>query len=272
MSVVPIPSAPTMLWESVDASVALAERFGFADAGAATSWIGDAVWDRWSLAARTWDRLIISAGNLLAWLTTEDGAQLIAKVSVCQGLFARLADTAALRMWLQGRGVPVAAPVAAVDGRLQIEIHELSVGLTPVVAGGLLDVGDPSQVQEAGGVFAALHEALAAYPHPVDGGRPAAGEQLVHNDFRSANLLHDGTRLTAVLDFEDVAYTSRVADLARAAVLLGTRYRDWAPTAPAVRAAFVEAYDTRSPLTNDERGQLQNRIHAVLAQFGWDEP
>ena len=35
-------------------------------------------------------------------------------------------------------------------------------------------------------------------------------EQLVHNDFRSANVLHDGTGITAVLDFEEVAYRSRL--------------------------------------------------------------
>jgi homoserine kinase type II len=80
---------------------------------------------------------------------------------------------------------------------------------------------------------ATLHEALAAYPHRIDGGRPTGQQQLVHNDFRSANILHGGTSITAVLDFEDVTYRTRVVDLAKATVLLGTRYH--------VRAVAQEA-------------------------------
>lgn len=79
-------------------------------------------------------------------------------------------------------------------------------------------------------MMATLHEAMAAYPFRIDAGPSARHEQLVHNEFRSANLLHDGTRITAVLDFEEVTYRPRVADLAKASVLLGTRYRDWSPT------------------------------------------
>ena len=62
-------------------------------------------------------------------------------------------------------------------------------------------------------MLATVHEALAAYPHRVDGGRPARHEQLVHDDFRSANILHDGATISAVLDLEEVRYDARVADL-----------------------------------------------------------
>jgi homoserine kinase type II len=70
-------------------------------------------------------------------------------------------------------------------------------------------------------MLATVHDALAAYPHqtPRGGVRPEP-KQLVHNDFRSANILHEGTKITAVLDLEELTYDTRVADLAKSAVLL----------------------------------------------------
>lgn len=73
-------------------------------------------------------------------------------------------------------------------------------------------------------MLATLHESLAAYPHRIDGGPPSPREQLVHNDFRSANILHDGTRITAVLDFEEVTYPqgSRISPRRRSCSGLAT--------------------------------------------------
>ncbi|MGA3219072.1 MAG: phosphotransferase [Acidimicrobiales bacterium] len=265
MTATPIVS---MLWESVDAAVALTERFGFIDAVSAAGWMGDALWHTWAIAIHDCDRLVISDRNLLAWITI-DGRCLIAKLSVSPSLFQRLADTARLRVWLQTAGIPVAAPIPTRDGRLQVELNNVSLGVCPVIEGDLLDVGDPAQVTEAGRMLAALHEALAAYPHRIDGGRPTGREQLVHNDFRSANILHSGTSITAVLDFEDVTYRTRVADLAKATVLLGTRYHDWDPTSEVVRDTFVAAYSGHAPLTSTEQNELQPGITAVLTHFGW---
>ena len=248
MTATPIVS---MLWESVDPAVALTERFGFADAVSAAGWMGDALWDTWAIAIHDRNRLVISDRNLLAWITIDDG-RLIAKLSVSPSLFQRPADRATLRMWLQTGGIPVAAPIPTSDGRLQVELNTVSLGVCPVIEGDLLDVGDPAQVTEAAQMLATLHGALAAYPHRIDGGRPTGREQLVHNDFRSANILHGGTSITAVLDFEDVTYRTRVADLAKATVLLGTRYHDGGPTSEVVRDSFVAAYGDQAPLTSTE--------------------
>jgi homoserine kinase type II len=257
-----------MLWESADPQEALSQRFGFADAVSAVGWMGDFLGDTWAITVDDCDRLVISAGNLLAWITTGD-RRLIAKWSVVPKLFQRLADTTTLTMWLHHRGIPVAAPVPASDGRLRVALDNASLGVFPVIEGDLLDVRDPAQVTEAGRMLATLHDALAAYPRHIDGGPPARRGQLVHNDFRSANLLHDGTSITAVLDFEDVTYRSRVSDLAKATVLLGTRFHNWGPTTRLVREAFVEAYRDQSPLTNAEQNQLRSGIDAVLRHFGW---
>jgi homoserine kinase type II len=257
-----------MLWESVDPTVALTERFGFVDPLSAAGWMGDALWDTWAIAINNCDRLVISNRNLLAWITTDD-RRLIAKLSVSPSLFQRLADTATLRMWLRTRGLPVAAPIPTSDGRLQVELNSVSLGVCPVIEGDLLDVGDPAQVTDAGQMLATLHETLAAYPHCLDRARLTGREQLVHNDFRSANILHGGTTITAVLDFESVTYKTRVADLAQATVLLGTRYHDWRPTSEVVRDAFVTAYADQAALTGTEQNELRRSIAGVLKHFGW---
>ena len=258
----------SMLWESVDAAEALTKRFGFATAASAADWVGDALWDGWAIAVDRCDRLVISAGNALAWVTADD-RRLIAKWSAFPWLFGRLADTATLTVWLQARGIPVAAPVPTIDGRLRLEMENISLGVYPVVDGALLDVEDPTQVTEAGRMLASLHETLAVYPHGIDGGWPNRPNQLVHNDFRSANLIHDGARISAVLDLEEVTYDTRVADLAKAAVLLGTRYRNWRPTSQDVREAFVAAYHDEAPLTRTETNELQRGITMLLRALGW---
>jgi homoserine kinase type II len=202
------PPMLSMLWGSDDPADVLSERFGFADAGSAADWLQDTLWDTWVIAVDDCDRLVMSASSVLAWITSG-GRHLIVKWSVSPPLFQRLADTATLTMWLNARGIPVAAPIRAKDGRLRVEIDNVSLGVSPVIGGDLLDVGDPWHVTEAGHMLARLHEALAAYPRPVDGGKPTRGEQLVQNDFRSANILHDGTSITAVLDFEEATYRTR---------------------------------------------------------------
>jgi homoserine kinase type II len=259
-----------MLWESVDPVDALRKRFWFADVDSAVSWMTETLSDTWAIAVEDCDRLIMSDGNLLAWITTTDERRLIAKWSVFPRLFQRLADTTALSMWLHDSGIPVAAPIPARDGRLRVEQDNVSVGVFPVIDGDLLDVGDPEQVADAGHMLATLHDAMAAYPHRIDGGPSTRGDHLVHNDFRSANLLHDGSGITAVLDFEDVTYRTRVADLAKASVLLGTRYHDWGPTSPLVREAFIAAYRERSPLTTVEYNEAQRRVTAIMKEFGWE--
>src|ERR1700678_2010521 len=117
-----------MLWESADPADALSKRFGFADTVSALGWMGDALWDTWAIAVDDCDRLVISAGNLLAWVTTND-QRLIAKWSVVPTLFQRLADTAALTTWLEAGGIPVAAPIPSSDGRLRVELDNVSVGV-----------------------------------------------------------------------------------------------------------------------------------------------
>lgn len=257
-----------MLWESVDPTDALTTRFGFADPGRAASWLGETLEGAWALRVDSCDRLIISASKLLAWLTV-DGNRLIAKCAVDAASFSRLADVDALTAWLHGEGIPVAAPIFASDDRIRVEREGFSIGLYPLVAGDLLDADDADQVEAAGRMLAALHQALAAYPRSFAGGRALEDQQLTHGDFRSANILQGDSGITAILDFDEASYRTRALELAQAAVLLGTRYHDWKPTSQATRKIFVSAYNDAIPLTNAQRDEFDRGVIAVSGHFGW---
>ena len=275
-----------MLWESADPRQELTRRFGFRDGASAAEWVADVLERYWELDVVRCDRLVISGRNVMAWVQAG-GRPLIAKWSSLPHRFSHLENAARLVAWLDAQAVPVAAPIAATDGRLLVELgndtrghlrsrlplpgSRFLVGVLPVVQGDLLAVEDPSQVDDAGRMLATMHQAFATYPGQAGRRGRRAQTQLLHNDFRSANILHDGTGISAVLDFEEITYDTRVADIAKSAVLLATRYRGWGPTSEGVRAAYVDAYDrqARDPLTTSERRELDARIAAHLKYFGW---
>jgi homoserine kinase type II len=280
-----VTDSPTvsMLWESVDPCETLNTRFGFRSATAAAGWVSDSLSTSWGITVDRCERVVISAWNAMAWVTAGE-RRLIAKWSAQSGLFAHLDDAASVTSWLQKSHIPVAGPIPTLDGRLLIAVgrdaqgrlgstppssgSRLLVGVMPALHGQLLDVGEDQQVADAGRMLA-VHEALATYPDPVDGRMRCGDEQLVHNDFRSANVLHDGAKVTAVLDLEEIKHDSRIADLAKAAVLLGCRYREWAPTSADVRAVFVDAYSSRLRVTSTQQRELDGRISAHLNEQGW---
>lgn len=296
------PPSVEMLWESVDADEALASRFKLGDAGQTAEWATKVLGEVWGVVVTSCDRIVISGGNALLWVTGPEGP-MIAKCSALPWLFPRLANVAQLTSWLHGRGVPVSAPRPALDGSAQVELDGLSVGLQSVVGGSMLDVQDPDQVYLAGQALANLHLALAEYPHsdlgiggqadsapmrtrveswlesPAAAGdvAPLAGRlrhalgslpnpdqlappQLVHLDIRSANLLCDGNRVAAILDFEEAGTDYPLYDLARAAVLLGARFRNWQPVPPETHERFVAGYRTNRELSPAEMQWLKALI------------
>lgn len=287
-----------MLWESVDPQEALTRRFGFTDAGQLADWVATVLADAWGLEAISCDQVVISAGNALVWITSSQG-RMIVKWSVVPWMFPRLTNVARLTSWLEGRGLPVSAPLPALSGDLQVELGGFSVGLQPVVEGSMLDADDSAQVHAAGAVLARLHLAMAEYPDHgglgpggqaestplrtrVDRWIASAGDhvaplaaslrrrlgslppdttlppaQLVHLDFRSSNVLCAGDRIKAILDFEEAGDDFAVYDLAKAAVLLGTRFRHWGPVSSETHDALVAGYQAVRELSCAEAAWLK---------------
>jgi homoserine kinase type II len=152
-----------MLWESVDPQQALASRFKFNDAAQVGEWVSASLADVWGVEVISCDRVVLSAHNALVWVTSPAG-RMIAKWSAVPSLFPRLANVAQLTSWLSRRGLPVSAPVPAVNGDLQVELDGFSLGVQSVVDGSMLDADNPAQVQAAGRALAALHATLADHP------------------------------------------------------------------------------------------------------------
>jgi homoserine kinase type II len=280
-----------MLWETQDPRRALEERFGFADGESAGRWVATVLHEHWGIRIRSCERIVISDRNALAWVTTASGG-LLAKWSVAVERFPCLAQLSRLTLWLDGRGLPVSAPVPALDGRAQVEVDDVSMCLQHQIGGALLDPADPGEVRAAGAVLARLQDALADYPDAdLAAGLPGASEPLtvrvtqwldtraehvpgaardtlrelvaappsdrlpmqpLHYDFRSANVLCADAEVAAVLDFEGARIDHRVVELARSAVLLGTRFHDWGPVPGHVHAAFRAGYESVRRLTAAE--------------------
>lgn len=224
---------PEMLWESVDPVVELERRFGFVSSAAVVSWANALVGDAYGLRPLSVDRLVISAQNLMVWVTTADAGRLMIKA--CRVLEAHdwLAVRGGLVRWLAERGLPVAPPLTDGTGDHQLLHGRLSVGLQPVCPGELLNASDLDQVAAAGETLATLHETLATWPaaatlehrpamyperpsatrewllHALDQRQisaeldgllrsrisdlPELPRQPVHHDFRGANLLWDAS-------------------------------------------------------------------------------
>lgn len=280
-----------MLWEASDPSDALETRFGFRDGAEAYRWVVTMLDKHWGVRVDSCDRIVISDSNALAWVGTSSGRMLM-KWSVVPARFPRLAALARLTAWLEGEGLPVSAPVATLDGRVQVEADGASLGLQREIDGDILDTNQSRQVRAAGAVLAQLHDALAMYPaadqvpglaapstnlaDQINGWldscpkhAPAAAcdtlrrlvadahpnslpTQLVHGDYRSANVLCAVPGIAAVIDFEEARFDHRIVELARSAVMLGTRFRDWGPVSPEVRATFLDGYQSKRRLTSAE--------------------
>lgn len=154
-----------MLWESVDPADALSERFGFDDLSAAQDWAADALRSVWGITARECTRLVISDHNVIAWVETDHGA-LVMKWSRAQDRFQALETSTRLLQEVGAHGAPVAAPLAALDGRVRV-VREgpggpLSAAVLPRLQGDWLDVDDLDAVHSAGAALAMVHQALAA--------------------------------------------------------------------------------------------------------------
>ncbi|UAL31921.1 phosphotransferase [Nocardioides rotundus] len=279
-----------MLWEATDPQRVLSERFGFGGGGEAAAWVIETLDRHRGIRVDAVERIVMSDHNALAWLHTDAG-RLLAKWSVAPDRFARLAALARLTSRMGERGVPVSVPLTTIDGHDQLQVAGVSLGVQRVVDGALLDVADEEQVRSAGVTLARLHDALAAdgeaaslpglgeprslvervggwlerSAHAPEAPYSLLGElladappddlptQVVHGDYRAANVLCSGSSVVAVLDFEEARLDHRVDELARSAVLLGTRFHDWGPVSADVRAGFLAGYQSVRRLSDPEQ-------------------
>ena len=283
----------SMLWESSDAARELPERFGLDDLDTAGQWLAGVLAEHWGLRTTALTRLTLSDHNAIAWVSSDRGPVAV-KFSAAAEHFARLAGTTQLLTHLATHGLPVAAPLPTRDGSTRVVADgpagQLSLAVLPEVEGDWLDVADLRAVHAVGACLASLHHALGDVdpgdaPRPLrtrlagwlderDPGRaPAASArlaalleglpeledspQLIHGDYRAANLLmRDGT-VAAVLDLDEARADHRIADLAQAGTYLATLFRDWGPTPAPAREALRAGYESVRRLSPAESAWLE---------------
>jgi homoserine kinase type II len=97
--------------------------------------------------------------------------------------------------------------------------------------------------------------------------RAAAHQGVIHGDLFRDNVLWDGARLVAILDFEQASRGSQVYDLAVA-------INDWCwdaaravPLSDPLAAALIEGYERRRPLDDRDRAALPVELRAAAARF-----
>ena len=181
-----LPTGLSMLWEPVEAPAALAERFGLTDLDDVARWTTAALATTWGLRVSDVPRAVVSDRNAVVWAGTTTSAErgrVVVKWSCAPERFERLAASTQLTTLLAERGVPVAAPVPALDGSTRVvlpgPVGPLSVCVLPEVAGDWLDVADLDAVRAAGACLAQVHAALAEAPAELEVAvEPTAGGAL----------------------------------------------------------------------------------------------
>ncbi len=118
----------------------------------------------------------------------------------------------------------------------------------------LEDAAERQMIEDFLEIFASrVAPALSAMPH-----------QVIHNDLSPSNLLVDdsGTKPTAILDFGDMVYAPRIAEIAVAA-----SYQMGGSSSPLdVLVALINGYERGCPLTHAERVHVVDLVLARLVQ------
>lgn len=280
-----------MLWETADAAEVLRDRFGLADGRAVHEWL-TTVGSRWDVEITECRRIVMSDRNALAWLTTpagellakwsvaperferlseladltlwlgERGAPVSAPVTTNAGSTSVRADgvLVTLQRVIDGDHLDVADPTqvkaaGAVLARLHDDLAQYpraeQVRQPTTAPGGTLadrvtawlETDRPHIPAPLLATMRRLTDAAPTEAMPI---------QLVHGDYRAANILCADTRVLAVIDFEEARFDHAIGELARSAVMLGTLFRDWGPVSSQVRDDFLAGYQSVRPLSTVE--------------------
>lgn len=278
-----------MLWESEDPAGVLLTRFGLTDGRTARDWVASALSRYWGIEVSACERIVMSDHNALAWLATPSGKlvakwsvapQRFARLSELAELTTWLAERGApvsapvvtldgsshaesdgallvLQGLIEGDPLEVAntdqvraagAVLARLHGELALyphadRLHQYSPTPSaplPVRVTSWLD-SEPHHVPSP--LLTSMRRLMDTAPtEPMP-------TQLLHGDFRAANVLCAGARVLAIIDFEEAGFDHPIAELARSAVMLGTKFRNWGPVPSSVRAEFLAGYESERRLS-----------------------
>jgi homoserine kinase type II len=281
-----------MLWEADAPAVVLAGRFGFADAGGAGRWVASTVAEVWGIPVDSCDRIVLSDHNALAWIGSGPEAYIAkwsvdpgryARLAVLATLTGWLgnegipvsapiaASDGSLQIEIAGVSMGLQRQIAGELLDVSNETHVRAAGaalaqlhVSPVDCPFVEELSPPAtEVRQLDTRISVWLDSERSKNAPESATRElrrrAASRsaepleaQLVHGDVRSANVLIAHERVSAILDFEESRSDFTIVELAHAAVLLGTRYRDWGPVSAEVHGWLLAEYQTVRPLLDVE--------------------
>jgi Ser/Thr protein kinase RdoA (MazF antagonist) len=244
--------------------------------------------EHWGLTAETVERLDSERDDTFH-IATPDGEYTL-KLSHPGDDPHVIGMQSAAMLHAAAAGLPVPQVYPTVDGGTHPLHGDRVVWVLTWLSGDLLLLTtDGPEADELGRTLGGLNKALANFEHPAahrtfawDLGAAAELEELldlvprdavreallgvpdlsglpqqvIHGDFHPGNILVRDGKVVGILDFGDVLYTARVADLAIALSYLPQELHD----------SFIAGFESVVPLTADERAVLGPCIRARTAQ------
>ncbi len=259
--------------------------------------------DHYGLAVAGCTPIASGIENTNYFLRLDDGRELV--LTLFEELDAAgAAFLPPLLQHLDRQGVPVAGPLVARDGRSLLTLRDKPVQLAPRIAGGHPAPVTPAQCAAIGAALAKMHLALAGYPlqrenaHGADWWEAEARKArkglssanqllldtvledfeetvedfddlptgLIHGDLFRDNTLFEGDTLRAILDFSEAGEDYWLLDVAITANDFCSAWPD-VTLDQGLFGAFLEAYESVRPLTEDEQVAMPAFLAMAATRF-----
>jgi len=273
-----------MLWERCEPDEVLRTRFHLTDSADAARWVSAAVKHHWGIRTDACERIVMSDHNALAWVRTRHGRMLLkwsvaphrfarlgATASVVAWLGGLGLPVSAPVPAEDGRvqvergdvsmGLQRHIGGALLDVKNRQEVWEAGATLARLhdalqvyphadLAAQVLGSPDAILAQMTGWLASSNSAHLPAHVRDAflrlveSAPTESLSVQVVHGDYRAANILCHDTQVVGVLDFEEARCDHRIVELARSAVLLGTLFHDWGPVSRSVRQQLLAGYES----------------------------
>jgi len=209
--------------------------------------------------------------------------------------FALTVEQGRLLSLLKEYAFPSPRPLLAVNGEMAIAYNDKAMIMKEYVAGRVCRYPNKTMLRQVGTAMAKLHQ--VPWPDFLSIGQPYGVQKLssiqgqnidteyegwiakrlphleqqkpqglprglIHGDIFYDNVLFEGTRLTAIIDFEDAAYEDKVFDLGMAIVGL---CREGQGVVPEKARALVKGYEQIRELEEGEKRSLQLYVEYAAA-------
>ena len=248
---------------------------------------------RYDLTILDYEPIVAGASSSNYLLRAQQGSYVLTVFD--DKTFALTVEQGRLLSLLKEYAFPTTRPLVAVNGKIVIMHKARPVMIKEYVAGQVVPYPDETMLYQVGTAMAKLHQ--VPWPDFLSNRRPYGVRKfssiqgqnidreyeswitkrlpyleqrkpqglprgLIHGDLFYDNVLFDGTRLTAIIDFEDAACDDKVFDLGMGIVGL---CRKGQRVVPEKARALVKGYEQIRDLEEGEKKALQLYVEYAAA-------